>query len=226
MGHEYIYCHRALRQLANRICETGFPVLRFDFYACGDSAGDAEDGRIAQWLNDVSNAIAEVKTRSCAAQVFLIGIRLGAALAFLAAAQRSDVEGLVLWDPVVAGRAYLDDLARLQKEALQRRNTPIWNKSKYFAEVVGFPLPSALRAELETLTLLAVAPKLRSILAIQSDQPPESSDFEQHLVQCGCRLESQYLKSPKIWQQTVDGNLFVPSQIIQSIVAWDARVQA
>lgn len=227
MGHEYIYCHRALRQLANRLCEAGFPVLRFDFHGCGDSSGDAEEGRLTRWQKDISSAIAEIKTRTSLAQVCLIGIRLGAALAFVAAAQRSDVNGLVLWDPVVAGRAYLEDLAQLQREALQRRRITMWNKFKCCNEVVGFPLPTALRAELQVLSLLTVAPYVETnILTIRSDQPEENSDFRHHLVRCGSRFEYRHVKAPTIWQPTVDGNLLVPNQVLQSIVAWTVKAQA
>ena len=40
MGSEYVRFHRAYRQLADRLAKAGFPVLRFDFYGCGDSSGD------------------------------------------------------------------------------------------------------------------------------------------------------------------------------------------
>jgi len=48
VGHEYINSHRALRQLAARLCDAGFPVLRFDYYGCGDSSGSREEGTILQ----------------------------------------------------------------------------------------------------------------------------------------------------------------------------------
>src|SRR5215467_5624104 len=64
LGHEYVNSHRALRQLAVRLADAGIPVLRFDYFGCGDSSGEAEQGSITRWLEDVSTAVAELRTRS------------------------------------------------------------------------------------------------------------------------------------------------------------------
>src|SRR5690242_1202032 len=101
IGHEYIYCHRALRQLAVRLSDSGFPVLRFDYFGCGDSSGSTEEGGIRQWLRDISSAISEARHRAGVAQVCLVGFRLGGALSMITAAERGDIDSLVLWDPVV-----------------------------------------------------------------------------------------------------------------------------
>ena len=85
VGHEYIYSHRALRQLAVRLSDSGFPVLRFDYYGCGDSHGNAEDGEVCQWLEDIANAISEVRYRARVARVCLVGLRIGASLAMMTA---------------------------------------------------------------------------------------------------------------------------------------------
>lgn len=224
IGHEYIYCHRALRQLASKLCEAGFPVLRFDFYGCGDSAGEGEEWRLVQWLEDVSTAVAEVRVRSGVAQVCLIGLRLGAAVAFTATAQRADVESLVLWDPVVLGTAYVAELIQLQSEALRHRRQKQRNTAG--AEIFGFGLPGALREELEQLNLRFVCPNVRArILTVHSD---DSADclLTSHLLAHGVRVESEQVKAPKIWQPTVDGNLLVPNQPLRSIVAWTSRAHA
>src|SRR5919109_222934 len=90
-AHEYIYSHRALRQLAARLSDSGFPVLRFDYYGCGDSHGNPENAEVSRWLEDVSSAISEVRQRARVAQVCLVGLRLGASLAMMTAAERGDV---------------------------------------------------------------------------------------------------------------------------------------
>lgn len=223
MGHEYIYCHRALRQLATRLCEVGFPVLRFDFYGCGDSGGEGEEGTFTQWLEDVSTAVAEVRARASVTQISLIGLRLGAALAFAAAEQRHDVQSLVLWDPVVVGTNYIAEVIQLHGEALRRRGL---KHPDVGAEVFGFSLPAALRQQLEQLNLLLLSPNLCTrILTLCSDDSA-SSAFLRYLAAHGSRVESQQLKAPKIWQPTVDGNLLVPNQPLRSIVDWTSRVHA
>ena len=60
MAHEYMYVHRAFRQLANRLARTGFHVFRFDYYGFGDSAGESEESHIEQWIKDISEAIDEI----------------------------------------------------------------------------------------------------------------------------------------------------------------------
>lgn len=226
MGHEYIYCHRALRQLAIRLSESGFPVLRFDFYGCGDSAGNAQDATVAQWLLDLSNAIGEVRMRTKVAHVCLMGIRLGAALSFVATSERGDIDSIVLWDPVVIGNTYLQDLNAIQEKASEHRRKSVTRPSGNL-EICGFPLPKTVRAELEQMNLLKISPVPRTnILSIQSDTAGETPNLKAHLIAHNTRSEHQEISAPKIWEPTVEGNLLVPNQILRSIVSWASRTQA
>ena len=228
VGHEYINSHRALRQLAARLCDVGFPVLRFDYYGCGDSSGSREEGTILQWLEDISTAISEVRSRTAVVQVCLIGLRLGGTLAMIAAAERADLESMVLWDPVVSGKGYLDGLLRLQKEMLRFRPKPSSaQEPQGYLDVLGFPLSRFLRAELEKIDLppIAVSPA-KDVLVIQSDQTAGEANLKEHFSQTETRLEYQRFDGPQIWRPTSDGSLLVPSQILHSIVRWTHRVHA
>ena len=124
VGHEYINSHRALRQLATRLAEAGFPVLRFDYYGCGDSCGDAREGSIARWLEDISTAVAALQMRAGRSPLYVVGLRLGGTLAALGGIQRDDLAGLILWDPVMNGNNYFQELISLQKEMLRFRPKP------------------------------------------------------------------------------------------------------
>jgi len=226
MGHEYIYCHRALRQLANRLAEVGFPVLRFDFYGSGDSYGDLEDAELSQWQRDVSSAIAELQFRTSVTRICLIGVRLGASLSLIAAAQEDGIDSLVLWDPIVRGESYLEELRLLQKEALRRRPKSSLRKATE-DEVIGFPLSNVLRAEIHRLNLLAVEVKRETkILTVQSDHSANYDPLRDHLLQHGIQFHHQQIQAPKVWLPTVDGSLLVPSQILRSVVSWTSSVQA
>jgi alpha/beta superfamily hydrolase len=220
-GHEYINCHRALRQLAVRISDAGFPVLRFDYYGCGDSSGNAEQGGISQWLQDISSAICEVRARANVRQVCLVGLRLGAALSMTVAVEREDIDSLVLWDAVVNGKTYLENLTSLQKEMLRFRPKPVRHSSQAYREILGFPMSHFLYTELEKMNLIAVEGKpAKQILAIQSHKHGWDVAFKDRLNEIGARCEYQYVQAPEIWLPKEDGSLLVPSQILQSITAW------
>lgn len=104
-GEEHVHAYRTLRQLASRMSMVGIDVLRFDYYGTGDSAGEAGDGNILGWCEDIETAIAEVKDMTGAAKVSLIGLRLGANLAARVAAKCPDEIGdLVLWEPLRSGK--------------------------------------------------------------------------------------------------------------------------
>lgn len=105
-GREYVSTHRVFRQFASRLARAGFPVLRFDYFATGDSAGEDSEGSLEQWLDDVATAVDTFRNHTAGMPVWLAGLRVGASLAALYAAQHQDVGGLILWDAVVDGKRY------------------------------------------------------------------------------------------------------------------------
>lgn len=227
MGHEYIYCHRALRQLATRLAEVGFPVLRFDFYGCGDSHGDLENAEFSQWQNDISSAITELRSRVGISQICLIGVRLGAALSFITAAKDDGIEAVVLWDPVVLGKLYLEELRLLQREVVHSRRRSFLREPTGGEEVIGFPLSEVLGNDIAKVNLLNSAPTAKArMLAVQCSQSAEYTSFKDRLTQCGIRFEHKEIQAPKVWLPTVDGSLLVPAQILRSVVSWTCSAQA
>ena len=76
-GHEYIRAHRPLRQLAVELAGSGYHVLRFDYYGCGDSDGNGEDASLERWLHDIETAANELKDTAQLSRLCLVGLRLG-----------------------------------------------------------------------------------------------------------------------------------------------------
>ena len=106
-GDEYMCAFRTMRELAIRIAAAGFPVIRFDYHGTGDSVGsDRDPGRVAAWRASVAAAIDEVRARGGVDRAIVVGLSLGALFATLAAAERDDIVGLVLWSPVARGKAF------------------------------------------------------------------------------------------------------------------------
>jgi len=70
-------------------------------------------------LRCVHDAIDTLKAAGGVSQVLVLGVRLGATLATLAATERNDVAGLIAIAPVVRGRAYIRELTMLGQTGSQ-----------------------------------------------------------------------------------------------------------
>ncbi|HEY9089074.1 MAG TPA: alpha/beta hydrolase [Anaerolineaceae bacterium] len=227
-GQEFIRAHRSISQLGLRLARAGFPVLRFDFTGAGDSAGADDCAGLAQWQADIRAAIQELKRRARVESVFIAGLRLGASLAGLVASGRDDVEGLVLWEPVVAGEEYLRDLESWQEE-----------KEMYFFkqpgssgdELLGFSLHPGLLDELRGLNLLALKRRpAADVLIIESNAPdsgarPSVQRLCEHLQGLGANTEYRRVESFKMWVEDPDKAL-VPQAVLEAAVNWLAGAAA
>lgn len=221
VGQEYVRSHRACQHLASACARAGFPALRFDYYGTGDSAGDPDAVDLERWRADLALAAEELRARSGVGPVVVAGLRLGASLALTAAPRLDDLAGLVLWEPVVSGGAYLNELAAGHDEAILRYavQPKDYLRSARPAEALGFPLGEPLRAALEGLDLLATkAPRAVPLLLVESHNAPEHAALAAHLGAAG-KLTHEHVPSFTVWTDDVDKGL-VPSQVIAAIVAW------
>jgi len=179
LGHEYTHSHRSLRHLADRLARAGLPALRFDFRGVGDSPGDDFDSRrLRGWLDDIHAAIAKVRQLSGRSRVCLLGVRLGATLAALAAGE-TGVDHLILWSPCVSGRRYLREM-----KAIARASGSDSSNSSML-ESAGFMLSEETQAELQQVDLLQQTFQVRrKVLVIDRDDLdtdmalPEKFQFE------------------------------------------------
>ena len=160
-GQEAVRVHRFFRVLAERLSRAGLDVLRFDPYGTGDSAGDDEDGDFEGWSQDVARAHDELVHRSRTTHVTWLGARLGGSLALRTSASVTGCTlALLLWDPILDGRSYLQHLRAKHIEALELSygpTGPAWreqanaNPSAFSNEAIGFGVSPALRAQLAAL---------------------------------------------------------------------------
>ncbi len=155
IGWEYMRTHWTMRKVARRLALEGHHVLRFDYHGTGDSSGAADEPTVDRWVEDIRQATAELRHLSGASSVCLVGVRLGATLASLAATGDATVDQLVLWDPVVRGDAYLATLERMHGEMLSRRTTRVTD-AMVSDELLGFPFGPERRRRLASIDLAAL----------------------------------------------------------------------
>ena len=124
-GQEYLWMHRAYRQLSVLFAKKGFHVLRFDYRGCGDSSGEIETVDFSDWQKDLGQAVDEIRDTGGLRQVSLVGLRMGASLAATVGAISDAVAKLVLWDPAVYGEAYLNALSWMHRDWMENK-LPDW----------------------------------------------------------------------------------------------------
>lgn len=154
VGVEQVRCHRLYRQLAHGLAESGLPVLRFDYYGTGDSAGDSRELEWTRCLADVVTAAGELRMRH-GGRVLAFGARLGANAA-LAAAQAARLDGVVAWDAIVDGGSLVRQYNAMQ-DALKvdlNRFDVARPELDVSTQWLGFETSAALRDQLAALRLL------------------------------------------------------------------------
>lgn len=116
-GEEKLWSHRAFVSFARALVLRGHAVLRFDYCGAGDSSGMSADTSLASHRADLLAAIGTLERQVPTVQrIGLVGLRLGASLAALLveseASPRLRSAPLVLWDPILDGDAYFQELLR------------------------------------------------------------------------------------------------------------------
>jgi hypothetical protein len=158
-GQEAVRSQRVFRVLADRFARSGCATMRFDYYGTGDSDGDDDHASLDTWCADILRADAVLRERSGATRICWLGLRLGGTLAALASARAlAPPERLILWDPIVAGPAWLDALAAEHAAALATAfgGAPASvrlpdDDPERAHQSLGFALPKAFRAGVSTI---------------------------------------------------------------------------
>jgi alpha/beta superfamily hydrolase len=121
IAEEKLWSHRVFVSAARALSEAGHATLRFDFTGAGDSSGETSQSTLDTYLEDLSAAVAELDRRVPGLErIGLLGLRLGGSIAALLAERAVDDDRLVklraaplvLWDPVLDGEAYFQELLR------------------------------------------------------------------------------------------------------------------
>lgn len=154
-GQDFSNGYRPFRLLADHLANAGYPALRFDYPSIGDSADSSATNLWAAWQESVGTAAEWLLAQTGMQHLLLIGLRIGGTLAAIAAAQRSDVAGLVLIEPCLTGRAYA---SQLLTEARLRGMKPD-DKSVEVGELAFTPECLAQMRAVE-LARLSLSPKL------------------------------------------------------------------
>jgi pimeloyl-ACP methyl ester carboxylesterase len=224
-GQEYLRAHQSMRVLGRLLAREGLHVLRFDWYGSGDSGGTALDGGEPEaWLGDLELAIDELKTMAQIDRVALVGLRLGATVAAMAARTRTDIEQLVLWDPVADGLAYLREIATPASNVLHP------NAYREFEEVLGgevyavhgFPMTPRMQKSIASVRPERFSAPLPPTLLVSTVPDPERYDpLRRRLAGEGIEVTDRPTEGPIAWMEEGDfGTSGMPISALREITGW------
>ena len=220
-GYEAVCSQRALRQLAERAATAGLTAVRFDLDGTGDSEGtDLDPDRLGAWLASIDDACNLARTAG-AQQLVLVGIRLGATLAMLAAARRADIAGIVTIAAVASGKALVREGRALQMQlGLELAPPGVATPAEDLHEVVGFAQTAETRAALGQIDLLetprAPAP---AMLVIDRDDLAPNDKLVAALRALGTQVE--HVRLPGYVEMMLDPHVAKsPTAILAAAVAF------
>lgn len=178
LGYEQISAYRGWRRLAADLAAAGHPTLRFDYPGEGDSA-DPAIAEIDTLVAAIRRAVRFLREQAKAEEIVLIGLRLGATLATLAA-EEGGIDRLVLLAPFASGRAYLREMTIRAKTIDQLPDGRPFPQDPAAPVFSGFRPPASLLASLATLDLAKrPAPPVPQVLLLGPDSAGLAGRFQQ-----------------------------------------------
>lgn len=223
IGHEYTRTYSAIKNLAQSLATEGAHVLRFSYTGLGDSALDSDNFSVRQALQDIQLAMDELRDMSALKIISIVGVRYGALLA-IEITRHHNIEKLILWEPVLSGKKYLEDTILLHKKMLadhsrfDMKNIGIQYSS---GQLLGHPYSLQEQENMANFSAGNMSKMKAKSVTIHTSNPGDNNiEIFSRLVNLdGTRkLDVNDNNDDGEWQSLEVENVYFPNQSISNIV--------
>lgn len=227
-GYEAICSHRAVRMIAETAASQGVTTLRFDYVGAGDSADvEPEQDLIKSWIVNIGSAVAQLRECTGVSRVCILGLRIGALLASVAAAELPEVQAFATVAPLLNGKGYIRELRtavfaeklRIRPDELSKSNLAAAGDGTI--EISGFALN---QASLDTLATLAVGASrsgaFSHVLILDSSSRPATEQWATKLLAAGCAVRHELVPGVAGIPITAPQFGTVPGMLLEHVAAW------
>jgi hypothetical protein len=148
-------------------------------------------------------------------------------LSLVSAARAEKTSGMVLWDTVIDGRAYVQSLKEWHASSIASGAIPMRPRHHLddtHTEILGYPFSAKLLDEITGINPLAIerAPADR-ILVVDAGDDAAAGPLREHLQRLGASVVVQNSAAPRVWRQE-PYQAVIPHEVLTNIVAWIAEV--
>lgn len=205
---------RRMAALASRrLAESGIAVLQMDLFGCGDSDGDFGEAKWDVWIDDANAALNWLAGRF-GAPLWLWGARLGGLLALESVKRRTDVRGMLLWQPQLSGKDALRQFLRIKTaeqmlhrpDGGQRVDARAQLSGGAAVEIAGYSLSPALADGIEGAEAGALPGALRieyiEVAASSGGLSPKAAAQIAQWKEGGHQANAVIVSGGQFWQMT------------------------
>jgi dienelactone hydrolase len=190
--------------------------------------GDSEDldpqaEQLEAWSLDVAAAVVELKRRTGVKRICLLGFRLGALIATLAAARSEAVTAVIAVAPIVNGRKHLRELRTIQMAASGAAADGTPKDAAAPFRVSGFALSAATVAALSQLDLNTLAAPAPDMLIVDRSDLPGAKSWAEHCTARGARVQYHSLPGFVRMMMTAPHLALLPQSMLGAVKEWLAR---
>lgn len=227
------FSYRCYAEYSRYLAAKGFTSMRFDAFGFGDSEGDLVDATMESLIEDVQDAIERLRTTADCSRFVLIGARLGATVAALAAARQPAVTGLVLVSPVLDGKAYWKEMIRFSRFARMSQGQALVSsksidarlQSEGCAELDAEQFSKRFVEELNAVDLLGGDLDFRGSCMLRElttggSPHKEIERFADRLKAGGAEVSASFDEPKPFWLMSSRYEGYVPRELFRRTAGW------